>query len=83
MTVWGRGRQELLFVIYLLNTVWIPLYVPVQHSDDLTHPRSVKDTIRPTGFSFQDAGRPVSAAACHTDPDYNRNVVFYHVVQDY
>lgn len=36
MTVWGRGRQELLFVIYLLNTVWILLYVPVQHSEDLT-----------------------------------------------
>lgn len=40
-------------------------------------------TVMPTGFSFQDADQSVSAAACHTDPDYNSNVVFYHVVQDY
>lgn len=81
MTVWGRGRQELLFVIYLLNTVWIPLYVPAAFRRFNT---SLKlHTVMPTGFSFQDADQSVSAAACHTDPDYNSNVVFYHVVQDY
>ena len=32
----GRGRQELLFVIYLLNAVWLLLYLPVQHSQHLT-----------------------------------------------
>lgn len=32
----GRGRQELLFVIYLLNAVWLLLYLPEQHSQHST-----------------------------------------------
>lgn len=47
MAAWGRGRQELLFVIYLLKKTyaWLLLYVPVQRSEDLTRPQSPNDTI--------------------------------------
>lgn len=47
MAAWGRGRQELLFVIYLFKKTyaWLLLYVPVQRSEDLTRPQSPNDTI--------------------------------------
>lgn len=70
MAAWGRGRQELLFVIYLFKKTyaWLLLYVPVQRSEDLPRPQSPNDNDnvleifdlrrRPDGFSCCTSPRP-------------------------
>lgn len=71
----GAGRS-CSFVIYLLNAVWLLLYLPVQHSEHWARLWGFKDTILSTRASFL-RSRPGSFSCCMSErlfsnPEYSR-----------